>query len=128
MYNPDAPHFSLVLLLLLHPSLGTLVCTRDMERGLKREQLGPKLTPNSECHVGEGFVSVVVPAYNEGDGVKLTLANIDEMAQVRYARLASPCPPQITTLRGADSTAVKPTQSFAHLFMYPALSHTPLCT
>lgn len=52
-------------------------------RGLKRAEVGPRLTPNSECHVGEGFVSVVVPAYNEGDGVKLTLATIDELAQVR---------------------------------------------
>ena len=54
-------------------------------RGLKRAEVGPRLTPNAECHVGEGFVSVVVPAYNEGDGVKLTLATIDELAEVRLA-------------------------------------------
>lgn len=52
-------------------------------RGLKRAEVRPRLTPNAECHVGEGFVSVVVPAYNEGDGVKLTLATIDELAEVR---------------------------------------------
>ncbi|CAN0424487.1 unnamed protein product, partial [Ectocarpus sp. 13 AM-2016] len=49
--------------------------------GLRRAEAGPRLVPNAECHVGEGFVSVVVPAYNEGDGVKLTLATIDELAQ-----------------------------------------------
>ncbi|CAB1121429.1 unnamed protein product [Ectocarpus sp. CCAP 1310/34] len=49
--------------------------------GLRRAEAGPRLVPNTECHVGEGFVSVVVPAYNEGDGVKLTLATIDELAQ-----------------------------------------------
>lgn len=54
-------------------------------RGLKRAEVGQRLTPNTECHVGEGFVSVVVPAYNEGDGVKLTLATIDELAEVRCA-------------------------------------------
>lgn len=48
---------------------------------LKREKLTPTLTPPTECHVGEGLVSVVVPAYNEGDGIKLTLSTIDELAQ-----------------------------------------------
>lgn len=51
-------------------------------RGLKKEKLGPRLTPPTESYVGKGFVSVVVPAYNEGDGIKLTLATIDEQAQV----------------------------------------------
>lgn len=51
-------------------------------RALKKEKLGPRLTPPTECHVGEGFVSVIVPAYNEGNGIKLTLATIDELAQV----------------------------------------------
>lgn len=52
-------------------------------RALKREKLTPTLTPPTECHVGKGLVSVVVPAYNEGDGIKLTLTTIDELAQVR---------------------------------------------
>ena len=46
-----------------------------------REKL-PRLSPPTECHLGEGFVSVVVPAYNEGDGIKLTLSTIDEQAKV----------------------------------------------
>lgn len=57
-----------------------LAC-RPRIRALKREEL-PTLTPPTESHVGDGFVSVVVPAYNEGDGIKLTLATIDELAQV----------------------------------------------
>lgn len=56
------------------------LCTRA--RALKKEKLEPRLTPPTESYVGEGFVSVVVPAYNEGDGIKLTLATIDELAQV----------------------------------------------
>lgn len=44
----------------------------------------PTLTPATECHLGQGLVSVVVPAYNEGDGIKLTLSTIDELAQVHY--------------------------------------------
>lgn len=52
-------------------------------RALKQEKDEPRLTPPTESHVGQGFVSVVVPAYNEGDGIKLTLATIDELAQVR---------------------------------------------
>eukprot|EP00904_Undaria_pinnatifida_P008632 jgi/Undpi1/489/HiC_scaffold_10.g03955.m1 len=49
---------------------------------LKREkEQAVELTPPTECHVGKGLVSVVVPAYNEGDGIKLTLTTIDELAQ-----------------------------------------------
>ncbi|CAM9950416.1 unnamed protein product [Ascophyllum nodosum] len=47
---------------------------------LNREKL-PKLSPPTECHLGEGFVSVIVPAYNEGDGIKLTLSTISQHAQ-----------------------------------------------
>lgn len=42
------------------------------------------MTPPTESYVGEGLISVVVPAYNEGDGIKLTLATVDDLAQVLY--------------------------------------------
>eukprot|EP00752_Nemacystus_decipiens_P001225 g1224.t2 len=61
--------------------IGIVIAASFAYWGLKRAEVGPRLTPNAECHVGEGFLSVVVPAYNEGDGVKLTLATIDELAE-----------------------------------------------
>eukprot|EP00903_Cladosiphon_okamuranus_P016694 g15390.t2 len=63
--------------------LGIVVAACLAYWGLKRAEVRPnkRLTPNAESHVGEGFVSVVVPAYNEGDGVKLTLATIDDLAE-----------------------------------------------
>lgn len=50
---------------------------------VKKEEAAPRLTPGTKCHVGRGLVSVVVPAYNEGEGIQLTLTTIDELAQVR---------------------------------------------
>ncbi|CAM9971970.1 unnamed protein product, partial [Choristocarpus tenellus] len=41
----------------------------------------PRLTPPTESHLGAGMVTVVIPAYNEGDGIKLTLSTVDEMAE-----------------------------------------------
>lgn len=59
-------------------------CAVWYDRALKREkEQAVELTPPTECHVGKGLVSVVVPAYNEGDGIKLTLTTIDELAQVQ---------------------------------------------
>lgn len=73
-----APIMSRPSLLFLPHTHGAMKC----DRGLKRAEVRPRLTPNAECHVGEGFLSVVVPAYNEGDGVKLTLSTIEELAEV----------------------------------------------
>ena len=70
------------------PRFLSLFCVRvrvlfdPCTRALNREKL-PKLSPPTECHLGEGFVSVIVPAYNEGDGIKLTLSTISQHAQVR---------------------------------------------